>query len=76
MRLLHLLCKACGCSFESGVPLQREHLEGAKVRTLEVCPVCGTAADYQNEDYFETGGYDGADLDAGRRPGDTPERPQ
>ena len=53
MRALELVCKSCRARFESGVPLEREHLVGVKLRALEVCPACGTAADYRNEDYLE-----------------------
>ena len=73
MHLLQLVCKSCGARFESGVPLQREHLEGVKLRTLEICPDCGVAADYRNEDYMEPGAASGAPLprDAGS-PGSGP----
>lgn len=49
---LELVCRSCGVRFESGVPLRPEHLAGVKLRALEVCPGCGTAADYRNEDYI------------------------
>jgi hypothetical protein len=51
--LLQLTCKLCAARFESGIPLEREHVEGVKLRTLEVCPSCDAAADYSVEDYME-----------------------
>jgi hypothetical protein len=56
MRILWLVCKSCGASFESGVPLCRELLEGVKLRSLEVCPSCGVRADYEAADYREPDG--------------------
>jgi hypothetical protein len=53
MRVLRLACKSCSAVFESGVPLEREHLAGIKLRTLEVCPHCGAAADYRGEEYLD-----------------------
>jgi hypothetical protein len=53
MRILWLVCKSCGSPFESGVPLCREILDGVKLRALEVCPVCGSRADYEAADYRE-----------------------
>ncbi|MFN2431409.1 MAG: hypothetical protein ABR599_01050 [Gemmatimonadota bacterium] len=53
MRILTIACKGCGRPFESGIPVGGEHLSGVKVRALEVCPACGTAAEYGNEDYRE-----------------------
>jgi hypothetical protein len=71
MRLLQLRCKSCGAHFETGVPLHREHLEGCKIRCLEVCPACGAAADYRDEDYLDpeesTASPDG--LSTGTSPG-------
>jgi hypothetical protein len=54
--ILHLTCKSCGAPFESGVPFLPEHLRGIRLRALEVCPVCGAAADYQAREYVEPPG--------------------
>jgi hypothetical protein len=67
MRILQVVCKACRRRFESGVPLARQELLVLeRVRTLEVCPRCGAAADYAAQDYLDpdpdgTGGFPGPD---------------
>lgn len=74
MRILQVVCKACALRFESGVPLARQELRVLeRVRTLEVCPRCGTAGDYAAQDYLDpdpdgTGGFPGEGL-ARRRGG-------
>ncbi|MBA2564086.1 MAG: hypothetical protein H0V09_01520 [Gemmatimonadetes bacterium] len=55
MTVLELDCKTCGARFPSGVPLARAHVEDVKLRTLEVCPACGAAADYRGEEYLDAG---------------------
>jgi hypothetical protein len=49
--ILRLVCKSCGVPFESGIPLSREHLQGLKLRALEICPLCGAQADYEATEY-------------------------
>ena len=72
MRILWLVCKSCGASFESGVPLCRELLEGVKLRSLEVCPSCGQRADYDAADYRDpedvSSAGSGQDTSAGAGP--------
>lgn len=75
MRLLRVVCKGCRTSFASGIPLRREHLEGVKIRSLEVCPACGTAADYGAGDYLEPDDAPGRGGAAGEAPPDIPGAP-
>lgn len=54
MKILQVVCKACGLRFESGVPLARQELRVLeRVRALEVCPRCGAAGDYTAQDYLD-----------------------
>jgi hypothetical protein len=53
MHILRLVCKSCGAAFESGIPLCREHVNGVKLRTLEVCSACGAHGDYEAGEYLD-----------------------
>jgi hypothetical protein len=66
MRILQLVCRACGHRFESGVPLARPELRVLeRVRTLEVCPRCATASDYAAADYIDPDPADTAEFRGG-----------
>jgi hypothetical protein len=89
MRILEVVCRACGHRFGSGVPLARPELGVLeRVRTLEVCPRCAEPGDYAAADYIDPDTADTAEFrsaagagdggrraeEGGREPDDAPRR--